>query len=169
MGEKISYSFTGKYVSTNKLYKIDSGAVINKSVCGCGLTTYALTNSENWIVLVPTKALILNKKAQISEIFSVDGDTPQEEIETYVWHRKKIKIICTYDSFYKIESLIGRCRVLVDEVQTFFKNYSNKVDLEKNRNLYRTTLEICEKHKDYVTFVTATPIPIEYFPQWMAK
>lgn len=167
MGEKISYSFTGKYVSTNKLYKIDSGAVINKSVCGCGLTTYALTNSENWIVLVPTKALILNKKAQISEIFSVDGDTPQEEIETYVWHRKKIKIICTYDSFYKIESLIGRCRVLVDEVQTFFKNYSNKVDLEKNRNLYRTTLEICEKHKDYVTFVTATPIPIEYFPQWM--
>lgn len=167
MGEKISYSFSSKYVSDNKLYKIDAGAVINKSVCGCGLTTYALTNEENWIVLVPTKALILNKKAQIKGIFSVDGDTEKEEIDAYVWHRKKIKIICTYDSFYKVEFLIGRCRVMVDEVQMFFKNYANKTDLEKNRNLYRTTLAICEKHKDLVSFVTATPIPIEYFPKWM--
>lgn len=87
MGEKISYSFSSKYVSDNELYKIDAGAVINKSVCGCGLTTYALTNEENWIVLVPTKALILNKKAQIKGIFSVDGDTEKEEIDAYIWHK----------------------------------------------------------------------------------
>ena len=35
--------------------------IFNKVVTGCGGTTIALTNQENYVIAVPTKELVVNK------------------------------------------------------------------------------------------------------------
>ena len=35
--------------------------IFNKVVTGCGGTTIALTNEENYVIVVPTKELVVNK------------------------------------------------------------------------------------------------------------
>lgn len=164
--------FDTKYVGQKEGYTVENQAFINKRICGCGLTTFILTQKfENVIVLVPTNNLIYNKTKQISGLLAVNSQTTDQEIADYIKYKRagQIKIISTYDSLYRIEHLIGKCRVLVDEVQSFFKNYNDKTDIKTARNLYRTTLSILEKHKEYVTFVSATPIDVKYFPEWVRQ
>ena len=164
--------FDTKYVGQKEGYTVENQAFINKRICGCGLTTFILTQKfENVIVLVPTNNLIYNKTKQISGLLAVNSQTTDQEIADYIKYKRagQIKIISTYDSLYRIEHLIGKCRVLVDEVQSFFKNYNDKTDIKTARNLYRTTLSILEKHKEYVTFVSATPIDVKYFPEWVQQ
>lgn len=164
-------TFSTKYVGDTPGYQIEKGAFIDKTVCGCGLTTFALKNNEDFIIAVPTNRLIENKQAQIPGILKVNCEVTKEQIDQYCKYKRagQIKIMCTYDSLYRVEHLIGRCRILIDEVQSFFKSYNNKSEADKMRNLYRETLNICEKYKDVVSFVSATPIPIEYFLEWMKE
>lgn len=59
--------FDTKYVGQKEGYTVENQAFINKKICGCGLTTFILTQKfENVIVLVPTNNLIYNKTKQIS-------------------------------------------------------------------------------------------------------
>lgn len=163
------YKFSETYVGQSKNFEVSKGAYINKGACGCGLTTFLLTNRENVVVLMPKKSLIQNKMLQITGLFGVDGDTVKEDIECYIEacesKNKPIKICCTFDSCYKIECFLDRCRLVFDECDEFFIKYNSKN--RGGQNLYRTTLEIAKKYRDTVTFVTATTIPIKYLPTWM--
>src|SRR5690606_19495910 len=59
---------------------------INKSICGCGLTTVAIENSVPTIIAVPTINLVLNKVSQYPnersdiKVLGVYGDTVFEDI-----------------------------------------------------------------------------------------
>lgn len=51
--------------------------IFNKVITGCGATTVALFNDENYIIAVPTTELITNKTGLVdagkADIFSPDG------------------------------------------------------------------------------------------------
>ena len=43
------------------LLDLPHNCVFNKKITGCGGTTIALFNNENYVIAVPTKELIVNK------------------------------------------------------------------------------------------------------------
>lgn len=62
MKKQILLKFDAEYAS-EVLSEIPNG-YINKTVCGCGLTTVALENKFNTIIVVPTIYLTNNKVEQ---------------------------------------------------------------------------------------------------------
>ena len=62
MKKQIDLKFDVEFAS-QAMDKIPNG-YINKTVCGCGLTTVALENAINTIIVVPTINLVINKVEQ---------------------------------------------------------------------------------------------------------
>ena len=52
------------------LEDLPHNCIFNKVITGCGGTTIAITNSENYVIAVPTKELIVNirKQKQVYQI-----------------------------------------------------------------------------------------------------
>jgi hypothetical protein len=104
--------------------KVPTG-YIDKTICGCGLTSVALENNIDTIIAVPSVALVINKVCQYPNerfngmIFGVYGGIDAEDINEYVSrvdsYRGTLKIMVTYDSLYKVEYLLNRCRLIIDE------------------------------------------------------
>ena len=44
------------------LEDLPHNCIFNKVITGCGGTTIAITNSENYVIAVPTKELIVNNQ-----------------------------------------------------------------------------------------------------------
>ena len=69
--------------------EIPSG-YIDKTICGCGLTSIALENHLNTIIAVPNIPLVVNKASQYpnqrykGEILGVNGGISKEDIYQYV-------------------------------------------------------------------------------------
>ena len=105
---------------------------INKSVCGCGMTSVALENNINTILLVPNIELATNKAKQYpnertkNKLLPVRGDTTAEEIVKYITNVPVIKIVCVYDSLHKVDYLLDRCRLIIDESQELLHLSSNR-------------------------------------------
>lgn len=155
--------FDSEYVS--KDYKIPYRTYLNKVLTGCGITTVALTNEENVILAVPNVELVINKSTQLKDILPVYGETSKEEINKYAQAANPIKIIVTYDSLKKVEFLLPKCRLLIDECDQLFcysimKAKSKKVDID----VINQVLGICEKEPS-TTFISATPIEMKYLPK----
>ncbi len=153
---------------------------IDKTICGCGLTSIALENNLNTIIAVPNIPLVVNKVNQYpnnrynGEIFGVYGNTSKDEINQYLERCKltknPIKILVCYDSLCKVEHLLKKCRFIIDESDQILKNIGLKIqDKSRDLDVYSYLLEKAERRKDKVSFISATPIPIEYLPNWIGE
>ena len=141
--------------------------LFDKGKTGCGGTTIALCNEQNYIILVPMVNLIKNKLAQAGkdsyEIFGVHAGVCYEEFADYcrrVWGKKHpLKIMSTYDSFLKtgcwLESLhfnpYDNAQVLVDEYHMLAYWYKLKP------HTMREVMSNAAKY-DNKCFMTATPL-----------
>ena len=141
--------------------------LFDKGKTGCGGTTIALCNEQNYIILVPMVNLIKNKLAQAGkdsyEIFGVHAGVCYKEFSDYcrrVWDKKHpLKIMSTYDSFLKtgcwLESLhfnpYDNAQVLVDEYHMLAYWYKLKP------HTMREVMSNAAKY-DNKCFMTATPL-----------
>ena len=158
---------------------------IDKTICGCGFTTVALENNENIIIAMPTKLLVNNKVKQYpnkrfkSNIFGVYGGINLKNIFNYVddciEENKPIKIAVTYDSLYKVESLLNtksyNFKLIIDESDKLLQYAHLKVrdkklnDISVIDYLWNTA----KQHKNTTSFISATPIPLIRLPQWISE
>lgn len=91
-------------ISVKDGYMVDSdlphNCIFNKARTGCGGTSIALNNGENYVVAVPTTELIINKCSSNDRCFGLYGNfTPKlkKELSDYIQQHECRKIICTYD------------------------------------------------------------------------
>lgn len=159
--------------------------IFNKVKTGCGATTIALTNDENYIIAVPTTELIENKcypiedrdgnvrfwkkherKAGLSPVvdnlFGLYGNFTyklKKKLRDYLSATGVKKIICTYDKIDKLMEFIDAkdFKILIDEYHNFLKQYSFR---DKAIN---GVLAHFKDFKSYC-FISATPIPEELKP-----
>lgn len=159
--------------------------IFNKVKTGCGATTIALTNDENYIIAVPTTELIENKcypikdrdgnvkfwkknerKAGLSPVvdnlFGLYGNFTLElkkKLKDYLSSTGVKKIICTYDKIDKLMEFINPkdFKLLIDEYHNFLKQYSFR---DKAIN---GVLAHFKEFKSYC-FISATPIPEDLKP-----
>ncbi|HMT02787.1 MAG TPA: DEAD/DEAH box helicase family protein, partial [Burkholderiales bacterium] len=155
---------------------------IDKTICGCGLTTMAIENNKNTIIAMPTINLVNNKSSQYPnnrfkyKVFGLIGGISKSDIEVYVNTCLKlkhpIKILTTYDSFYKLEKYFNLCDIIIDESNRLLSSahlkISNKTS-SKAVDVISELFKLTEKYKDRVSFISATPIPLTYMPKWMEK
>ena len=169
-----TYFFETEFVGQDETFKEIPNGYIDKTVCGCGLTSVALENDLNTIVAVPNVALVINKVSQYpnirysGEIFGVYGGVNEKDINNYLKRTKIIKIMVTYDSLYKVDFLLDKCRLIIDESDQLLKHIKLKVN-GTNYNVYNYLLDKAREYKDTVSFISATPTPLKYLPQWISE
>jgi hypothetical protein len=172
--------FDTEYVGQKADFTEIPSGYVDKTVCGCGLTSIALENSQNTIIAVPNTPLVVNKVNQYpnsrysGEVFGVYGGISKDDVNLYVSRcnraNKPIKIIVCYDSLYKVESLLNSCKFVIDESDQLIKQIGLKIqDKTSDIDVYTYLLEQAERHKDNVSFISATPTPIKYLPQWIGE
>ena len=126
--------------------------IFNKVKTGCGATTIALTNNENYIITVPTTELIENKcyptkdadgnvkfwkkherraglSPVVNNLFGLYGNFTLElkkKLKDYLSSVGVKKIICTYDKIDKLMEFINPkdFKLTIDEYHNFLKQYS---------------------------------------------
>lgn len=152
----------------NEVMKTIPPGYINKTICGCGLTTVAIENNENVVITMPSIGLVTNKEEQYpnirfnNNILGIWGETTDEEIDNYVKSHKILKILVTYNSLYRVKHLLNKCRLIIDESNEILKSsikFPNEID---------TLFELAKRYKDSVSFISATPIPLIYLPKWIS-
>lgn len=154
--------------------------IFNKVKTGCGATTIALTNNENYIITVPTTELIENKcyptkdadgnvkfwkkherraglSPVVNNLFGLYGNFTLElkkKLKDYLSSVGVKKIICTYDKIDKLMEFINPkdFKLTIDEYHNFLKQYSFR---DKAIN---GVLAHFKEFKSYC-FLSATPIP----------
>jgi hypothetical protein len=146
---------------------------IDKTICGCGVTSIALENNLNTIIAVPHKYLVDNKVNQYpnsrykGKIFGVYGGVSKDEINEYLDSTEIIKIMVTYDSLNKVEHLLNKCVLIIDESDQLLKGIKLKTG-NKDLDVYSYLMKLAEQHKDRVSFISATPLPLKYLPLWVS-
>lgn len=149
--------------------------IFNKVVTGCGGTTIALVNDENYVIAVPTTELVINKTQSLEaglskvtiigkevEIFGWFGKRDihnTKEFEDYTKTKGVKKIICTYDKLPYITEVIktSEYRLLVDEYHKLLRDYAYRSNaIDGVLNSFRAYKSFC--------FMSATPIQSEYKP-----
>jgi hypothetical protein len=121
---KIQIPENCKYLS-DAMTDLPYNVIFDKGSVGCGGTTLALSNDENYIIAVPYVSLIQNKTYQNPDVLGVFGNTTDKQIKDYLSSdRKNYKIMITYDSLCRIiEKIdISNYRLLVDEYHLLFTN-----------------------------------------------
>jgi len=141
---------------------------IDKTICACGMTSVALENDKNVILAVPTIYLTINKAEQYPNerssysVLPVWGETSDTEIDYYVSQSPVRKIICTYDSLPKVKHLLPECHLIVDESNMLLPATKQRPEAIEE------LLSITYTYKDTVSFISATPTPLEYMPEWIS-
>lgn len=170
---KILIQSDKEFASQDKqLQKIPYGN-IDKTICGCGLTTVAIESEENVIIAMPTVPLVINKVEQYPNerskytLFPVYAKVTESDIDDYISECRKnkqpIKIITTYDGVRKVEKYLSVCRLIIDESNQIL---SLTKDRQRKDNIIKM-LEIAEKNKDTLSLISATPIELKYMPKWI--
>lgn len=175
-----TYNLTAEYASqaTELNNRIPYGYV-NKTVCGCGLTSLALENNRNTVVAVPNAELVTNKIAQYpnerfnGKVFGVLAGVMPDDIEAYVNSTATAKkIMVTYDSLWKVEKYInGGFDLIIDESEQLLKSQGLKLQDKgdiKDVDVLTKLFRIAEANKERLSFISATPIPVEYLPTWVS-
>ena len=137
--------------------------IFNKVRTGCGGTTIALQNEENYVVAVPTTELIINKLNSTKNLFGLYGNfTPilKNELISYTKRSGVKKIMCTYD---KIPTLLEHVNgkdfcLLVDEYHNLLKQYMFR------KRAINGVLDNFRKFKSFC-FMSATSIDPELKPE----
>ena len=147
-------------------YMVDSdlphNCIFNKARTGCGATTIAIRNNENYVIAVPTTELIINKCNSERELFGLYGNftaSLKNRLKEYIKTAKQIKIMCTYDKLPKLLEYINAndCRLLVDEYHNLLKQYSFR------DKAIDGVLDNFKAFKSFC-FMSATPIDTELKP-----
>ena len=166
------------------LEDLPHNCIFNKVVTGCGGTTIALKNGENYVIVVPTTELIENKcyppkdengnsivwkaenrKAGLSPVRNLFGlygtftPTLKKGLKEYLSKEGTKKIMCTYDKIPSLVSLIipKEYRLLVDEYHNLLKIYSYRKEAVEG------VLEHFNEFKSYC-FMSATQIAMDFKP-----
>lgn len=156
-----------RYISEDTNFRLPKAAVVDKVVPGCGLTTFVLSSEEDLILAEPTIALVTNKCSQ-----SIPGQTILSYSDLLKRRKGSVsgikegccKIITTFDSILKLDSFLQKgWRLVVDEYQDLFTRFRLKGET------YSELLDLLEKYKDQITFISATTIPEKYEPDWIAN
>ena len=124
------YYFDCSHAGEDPEFKNVPAGYINKTLCGCGLTSVALEGDEDCIIAVPNVSLVKNKVRQYyntqepiqgdpnsgprkrfgGEVFGVYGDVEWSHICKYLKRVEAagtpIKLLVTYDSLHKVYSLL---------------------------------------------------------------
>ena len=137
--------------------------IFNKVRTGCGGTTIALRNEENYVIAVPTTELIINKCNSTENLLGLYGNfTPilKNELISYTKRSGVKKIMCTYD---KIPTLLEHVNgkdfcLLVDEYHNLLKQYMFR------KRAINGVLDNFRKFKSFC-FMSATSIDPELKPE----
>lgn len=158
------------------LTDLPSNCIFNKVITGCGGTTIALFNNENYVIAVPTTELITNKtgllEGGLATIISPDGKEQKvfglfgtfsyalkKDFKEYIDSSGIKKIMCTYDKIDAITKILNPTdyRLLVDEYHVLLKAYSYRSrainGLLSNFRSYKSSC-----------FLSATPIDADFKP-----
>lgn len=179
MNKKEMY-FEVEFAGQDASFKEIPNGYINKTVCGCGLTTVAIENNKSAVIAMPNIALVTNKVGQYpnnrcnNELFAVIGGVTEDEVKEYATrmrdNNQPIKVLVTYDSLWKCKDLLLDCQLIIDEsdriISTIGMKLNDKEANEKDVNTYM--LDLAKQYKDTVSFISATPIPVEYLPEWVS-
>lgn len=158
--------------------------IFNKVVTGCGGSTIAIRNNENYVIAVPTTELIINKlypsidfngnsfdtdnvdkKAGLSPFVNLFGLFGQKslslktELKNYLKQDGVKKIMCTYDQLPSLNKIINpdNYRLLVDEYHCLLKAYAY-------RNIaINGVFDVFREYKSYC-FMSATAISPNFKP-----
>jgi len=154
---------------------------IDKTICGCGFTTVAIENNEDCVIAVPSISLIDNKVSQYNEndkgivLFPVKGGVTTAEVNGYVLQcvseGRPIKIITTYDSLYKCEEILdsySTVKLIVDESNKLLSSAYLKASNTTGVDAITRVFNIANVYRERVTFISATPIPLKYLPEWVS-
>ncbi len=169
-----SIYFETEFVTQKDGFKRIPVGYIDKTICGCGITSLAIENNLNTIIAVPHKYLVDNKVRQYpnsrynGKIFGVYGGVSKDEINEYLDSTEIIKIMVTYDSLNKVEHLLNKCVLIIDESDQLLKGIKLKTG-NKDLDVYSYLMKLAEQHKDRVSFVSATPLPLKYLPAWVSE
>lgn len=139
------------------LEELPKGVLINKVTTGCGGTTVAIKSCEKYVICVPYKSMIVNKKKQHAEILDVygvnSGGATDNNIKEYIG----TTIMVTWDSLERLMKFINvkEWNILIDEAHKLVDsgNFREKViqSVLDNYRLFKT-----------FSFMTATPVLKEY-------
>lgn len=152
--------------------------IFNKVRTGCGGTSIALMNSENYVIAVPYTELIINKLGRTDAGISVwkFGEIEQSvfglfgnfgecktDFQDFVSTPGIKKIMCTYDKLSVLEEIIdpAQYRLLVDEYQQLLMAYSYR------QKTIDYVLKTFRNYKSFC-FMSATPIQPDFRPDCLA-
>lgn len=152
------------------MQEIPTNCELNKGITGCGATTLAIKQPGHTIIAVPFVGLIQNKVAQHQDVLlGIYGEGDKTaEIADYLVTHPTVKIMTTFDSLPKVNSILAKqgldpysdFHFVVDEWHTLFQSYLFRNSAVRNL--------LAETHKmKNVTFVSATPIEYQYWLEEM--
>jgi hypothetical protein len=155
------------YYLSNNAFTLPKNVILQKGVTGCGGTTLAITNDEDYYISMPFKDLVIEKANLHSECLAIFKDTKPYKIIKYINERRSlnlpVKIIGTYDSMgtlnralsidYKHE--LDNLNLLVDEYHILRNAYNYRDESITDILIY------FKRFKSY-SFMSATPIPKKY-------
>lgn len=154
------------YLSQWEGFELPKG-ILAKGGTGVGGSTLAIDSKYPYIITVPTTALIENKQEQHDKIYSVYGGAVNYySLEDYLKNIDVPVFMVTYDSLSKLVSDLNELgietykeyRLLVDEYTELLKAYSY-------RNKAINSLLKVAGSFEYVTYMSATPIPTKFTPK----
>nr|CAI9752025.1 hypothetical protein ELOWGMBK_ELOWGMBK_CDS_0033 [Herelleviridae sp.] len=173
---KIERTFDCEYASQSNLTCIEPG-YIDKTTPGCGLTSLAIEKEKgNTVIAVPSQELVYNKVNQYPNdrfklpILGVTGETTEEEITSFIEKNNPFKIMVTYDSIDKVRHLLHKAHLVIDESDRILSWEDMKVKSDKPVDVMNNLLMVAMQYRDTVSFISATPVPVEYFGlDWMKE
>lgn len=156
--------YRGQHLSD--VYAIESNTILYKTLTGLGATYSEIKADRDSIIIEPNQPAIIgkcklavHKKDNLFAVMQkVTVDDVVEYLERTIAEKKKIKILSTPESFYKVmqafeeleENPYVRCFILLDECQKYVQDNDYREDI---------TLPIEDFFKfDNKAMVSATPI-----------
>lgn len=167
------YCFNASYAS-EVMNKLPTHTYIDKTTCNVGMTSVAIEEECNTLLLVPTKLLVENKASQYPSsrcgyyVQGVTGDVDEKTINTYFNQyqgRQPAKYICTYDSFWRMLPFarMDNVHIVVDESDKVFAQAHLKSDSTMDLDVLNYMLKELEPLQDRVTMISSTPVPVDWF------
>jgi len=139
--------------------------IVNKQICGCGASSFALENQDKVILIVPNVSMINNKLFQYpnarryEKIIGIYNNVDVNSvIPQYLESTEIPKIMVTYDSFFKlVEFIDDSFHIIVDEFQCLLDDYNYR------SKAINKLLDLVFKYPK-LSFISATPTEKKYLP-----
>jgi hypothetical protein len=166
LNDEITISANGKYLS-DFMDDLPHNSYINKGITGCGGTTLAITNDENYVIAVHSTNIIINKSKQHKNLCPIYSETTNEDILYYLQNKDISikKFIVTYDSVPRLLKFINASeyRLLVDESHILIRYLGHF-----KTSVCHALIERTYKFKS-TSFLTATPTDRAFLPEPLKK